>query len=52
MGELLFHDAVGYYEKRTCPGNRFECRGSVRQFPDGKRVFTPHDRTLYPVEIE
>lgn len=52
MGEVLFADVLGYYEKRECPGNRFECRGSVVLMPDGKRVFTPHDKSLSAVEVE
>lgn len=47
-------DALGYWEKRDCPGNRFECRGKATflRIEDGRPVylFTPHNKALNAVE--
>jgi hypothetical protein len=46
--------ALGYWEKRNCPGGRFECLGSAMflRIEEGKPVylFIPFDRRLVPVE--
>jgi len=47
-------DVLGYYEKRDCPGNRFECVGSATfiRFENGVAIylFKPNDARLKPVE--
>ena len=45
-------NALAYYEKRACPGDRFECYGQVLVSEDGTRYkLVPHDKNLYPVEV-
>jgi hypothetical protein len=46
-------DAFGVYDKRECPGGRFECRGTVKMSSDRRRfLFIPHDKRLSPVEAD
>jgi len=47
-----FKDVMGYYEKRDCPGGRYECRGTARLIRAGIYLFIPHDKRLSPVESE
>lgn len=46
--------AVGYYEKRKCPGNRFECKGTAvfLRIENGTAIFLfiPEDKSLRPGE--
>lgn len=50
MNEYI--NVIGYYEKRDCPGGRYECRGSARLIREGIYLFIPNDPNLRPVEAE
>jgi hypothetical protein len=46
----IYENIVGYYEKRDCPGGRYECAGYAIRLNGDLFLFVPYDKKLRPVE--